>query len=72
MSWIRMKNGDSSSTLICDIKKNSESQGMRVHKNVLCSDQYIALKKILQSGPIVHSHHAEDTHIFIFKRANQP
>lgn len=37
-------NGDSSSTLICDIKKNSEAEDMRVHKNVLCSDQYIALK----------------------------
>lgn len=39
------ENGDSSSTPIDDIKKKSrEAGGMRVHKNVLCSDQYAALK----------------------------
>lgn len=46
------ENGDSSSTLICDIKKNREAEGMRVHKNVLCSDQYIALKKFYSQAQL--------------------
>jgi hypothetical protein len=38
------ENEDSSSTPIDDIKTSHEAEGMRVHKNVLCSDQYTALK----------------------------
>lgn len=38
------ENGDSSSTLIDDIKKSPEAEGKRVHKNVLCSDQHTALQ----------------------------